>query len=89
MSLSLMMSLGACSTNPTPVPVTPPASLMAPCPETPTAVDIALVALEAGLEHDPVTNADLVRKIRQLRVDLRNCNADKAALRDWSAEMED
>ena len=61
---------------------------MADCPETPTNVDAALAAVELGLSHQPVTNGDLVRKIRALRVDLKLCNADKGALRQWSSEME-
>lgn len=61
---------------------------MADCAETPTVVDHALAAMEANLLYDPVTNGDLVRKIRQLRVDLKHCNADKAALRQWSTDME-
>lgn len=52
--------------------IAPPASLMADCPET----DMPLVV-----------NADLVFKVRALRVDLKDCNADKAGLREWSASM--
>lgn len=61
---------------------------MADCPETATAVDAALAAMAAGASVIPtVNNGDLVRKIRALRVDLKLCNADKAALRSWKAEM--
>lgn len=54
---------------------------MADCVETETTLDRALV------QATVVTNADLVLKIRQLRVDLQNCNADKAALRSWTKGM--
>lgn len=45
---------------------------MQDCPETATPM---------------VTNADLVIKLRDLRMDLKSCNADKAALREWVAEQ--
>jgi hypothetical protein len=34
-----------------------------------------------------VVNGDLIYKIRALRVDLKNCNADKAGLRAWAKEV--
>jgi len=33
------------------------------------------------------TTGDLVLKVRSLRVDLSNCNADKASLRIWAQEL--
>lgn len=66
------LTLSACGTvHVRTLTLTPPTTLMQDCPET----DIAL--------H---VNGDLVKKIRSLRVDLKHCNADKAALRDWSLE---
>lgn len=67
--------------------MTPPAVLLRDCVETATAIDRALADMAEGGVGLPVTNADLVYKIRQLRVDLRSCNADKAALRAWEAAM--
>lgn len=82
------MFLGACGTNRVPLAVTPPVALMQACQETQTAVDRGEAQLAAGQPVDPpVTNGDLVRKVRALRVDLKNCNADKAALRTWGAAM--
>lgn len=88
MSLFLLTFLTACGTNPRPVPISPPVALMQDCNETQTALDAYLEAAEAdqALLQVP-TNGDLVRKIRALRVDLRVCNADKAGLRQWVAEM--
>lgn len=66
----------------------PPAALMMACVETPTALDVALQALDEGAVAIPaVTNADLIRKIRALRLDLKVCNTDKAALRGWVEDM--
>lgn len=88
MSVFLLLSLTACgSTRTKAIPVAPPAVLMQDCPEVRTKLDTALDASQAELEGYQVTNADLVRKIRQLRLDLALCNADKAALRGWSAKM--
>lgn len=86
-SLFLMTCLAACGTKPVALPVAPPAALLADCPETPTEVDRAVQALIEQAPYREVTNGDLVRKIRQLRVDLQLCNADKAALREWTSEM--
>ena len=49
-----------------------PTELLEDCPETPIPVQV---------------NGDLIRKVRSLRVDLKNCNADKKALRDWASKV--
>lgn len=77
------MSLAACGSKQVAL-LPPPAALTADCPETATIVDAAIIALEQGTAII-VTNGDLVRKIRALRLDLQLCNADKAGLRAWNA----
>jgi len=34
-----------------------------------------------------LVNGDLALKVRALRVDLKDCNADKASLRAWAKEV--
>lgn len=83
-----MMSLGACGSKLKVVsPGGLPPALIADCPETQTKLDMAEAALVSGSAIIPVENGDLVRKIRALRVDLRNCNADKQGLRSLDADM--
>lgn len=68
-SLSLLLSSTACVKPRTHVAMVPPAAYMEDCVET--KVDVAV-------------NGDLLRKIKRLRVDLAECNEDKAALREWA-----
>lgn len=71
-SLFLLMCSTACSKQVRPAVITPPAALLADCPETKIMV---------------ATNGDLVLKLRSLRVDLQSCNADKEALRSFFSSM--
>ncbi|WP_425514717.1 Rz1-like lysis system protein LysC [Aquisediminimonas sediminicola] len=72
LSLSLLLSLTACGKREHPALLPPPQALIEDCPET-------SIPLE--------TTGDLVLKVRSLRVDLSNCNADKGALRIWAQEL--
>lgn len=85
-----MMLCAACGTTKyVPVAVKVPAALTGPCEETATQLDLAAAVLEAGLPlTSPVTNSDLVEKIRALRVDLATCSAEKAEIRDWEPEVD-
>lgn len=68
----LVMALGGCNTiRPVAQLITPPADLMADCPEP---------------SSDAATNEELVNRFLDMRGALRRCNADKEALRTWSAE---
>ena len=70
MMTALLMA--SCATvAPNPARILPPAELLADCPEP-------------GL--DPSTNGALVQGILELRLALKGCNADKAALREWAKE---
>lgn len=61
---------------------------MKECLETNTRLDEAADALEAGLAFAPaITNADLIDKIKSLRLDLKLCDADKTALRSWKEQV--
>ncbi|UCR81436.1 Rzl protein [Brevundimonas phage AA] len=73
-SLSLLLLLSACAgKNLPPVTVlTPPAELMAECPEPNPRL---------------VTNEDLTNGYLDMRGALRRCNADKAGLRAWAASV--
>jgi hypothetical protein len=70
--LSLLMLLGACGRTELRF-VPPPTELIQDCPST---------------EPPIVTNGDLVLAVRAGRVDLKNCNADKAGLRKWVSDMQ-
>jgi hypothetical protein len=71
--LCLLLSLTACGDKRglTSIP-TPPDHLLADCPETAVAI---------------LVNRDLTTKINTLKADLGNCNADKAALREWKKQV--
>lgn len=70
--VSLVMACGACTTaRPVAQLITPPADLMADCPEP---------------SSDAATNEELVNRFLDMRGALRRCNADKQALRTWSEE---
>lgn len=69
-----LLILGACKTVPSEVTIlAPPADLMADCPEP---------------SSSAVTNEDLVNRFIDMRGALRACNADKRALRSWTAEVQ-
>lgn len=66
--------LGACSSlHPKVTILIPPEDLMQDCPEP---------------SSSAATNEDLVNRFIDMRAALRVCNADKRALRSWSAEVE-
>lgn len=71
--LLLLLILGGCSTKPLikveTVLLSPPAALLADCPETPIP--------ERG------SNGDLLELAKLLRIDLAECNRSKARLREW------
>lgn len=73
------MSLTACGIKPG--VQRPPAALLNDCTETATELDRAVK--QDATNGNVITNSDLVWKIRQLRVDLKECNADKEAIRKW------
>lgn len=70
--LLTLLLLSGCKSLPVALgaPVAPPAQFMQDCPE-PTA-------------PKPLTNAGLAQYALDTRDSLRGCNADKAALREWS-----
>ena len=68
-----LLALGACGTlKPVAQISVPPADLLADCPEP---------------SSDFRTNGDLAVGFVNMRGALRRCNADKAALRAWTAEV--
>ena len=76
-ALCLLM-LGGCSMSQRPqlvqsatVLLSPPAALLADCPETPIPA--------SG------TNGDLLELAKLLRIDLAECSRSKARLREWTA----
>ena len=70
--LLTLLLLSGCKSLPVPVeaPVAPPAQYMQDCSEPEQAT--------------PFTNGALAQYALDLRTTLRGCNADKAALREWS-----
>lgn len=66
--LLAMVSLLGCSSTPVVTVAVPSATWTAPCPEP-------ILSLE--------TNGDMAKTVLALRLALKECNDDKASLREW------
>ena len=71
--LFLLLSVTACST----APARPPEALLREC-------SVADVQARHALE----TNGEILAYVGDLKAALRACNADKAALRAWDADVQ-